>query len=86
MKNDDISSHCVSCTELLALCVVVVVSQHRCSITAKELGRSRTSRQGLNTRKAGPAGLALSMRPCGLFGYGISSRTHAVAMVAERGG
>ena len=36
--------HIASCTELLARLragLVVVVSQHRCSITAKELGRSK---------------------------------------------
>ena len=65
--------HTASCTELLARLragLVVVVSQHRCSITAKELGRSKgrvaQGRQDLNTRKAGPS-LALSMRPYGLF-------------------
>ena len=64
MKNELISFHCVSCTELLALCVVVVVSQHRCSITAKELGRSRAGKARTQERQA----LALLCQ-CGLTAF-----------------
>ena len=64
MKNELISFHCVSCTELLALCVVVVVSQHRCSITAKELGRSRAGARPKHKKgRPWPCSVNAALRP-----------------------